>query len=154
MNYGEFGIETEGETFAPRKIKVLGASGDSLVSIEFPFRYGQSYSFSFYFRNVFPGKYAFIWRASYRPSGYFEIYINDDPSPIWAFDLFDLRESVPSFTNPGERFFPDNNINMFDAWALVEEYGDVKVTLKYVESGLAKNNGFSIDYISLTRASE
>lgn len=150
----DFGIKTEGETFYPKQMYSNDASGDSLVSVEFPFNYNQTYSFSFLMRDVLPGKYIFRWRASYRPSGNMEVYINENDTPIRTYDLFDLRKSVPSITVFGERYNPSNNINTFDAWATMEEYGDVRITLKYIDAGFAKTNGFSIDYISLTRASE
>jgi hypothetical protein len=150
-NTDKYCIETEGEVFTPSESSTDGASGDSLVLVEFPFNYDQTYSFSFCMQNVFPGRYLLKWEASYRPSGNFEIYINDGEEPVRQFDLFDLRKTVFSVLDNSIRYTPNNSLNTLDAEVIIKEFGDVKITLKYINPGFSKINGFSIDYISLTR---
>ncbi len=124
-----------------------GARNDSTVSVTFPFSFEGEFTFEFYFKNMFPQRYQFVWAASSRPSGLYQVFVND--VFIREFDTFSLRSAVPSIVT-GEYFFPINGHNKFDG--LVDhltEYGDVKITLKYISSGFLKDDGFNIDYISL-----
>ena len=130
------------------KSKGDGASNDSLVSIQFPDqKYTGSYALEFKFTNMFPQKYLFVWGANYRPSGIYQVYVNDEL--IREYDLFNLRQTVFSVLG-STYYFPVNGFNAFDA--LVEnaaEFGDIKIKLVYKAPGFASLNGFNIDYISL-----
>ena len=129
-----------------------GAENDSLVIMSFksqPFE--GAFEFEFYFRNIFPQQYLFIWGANYRPSGQYEIYAND--ILIREFDTFSLRQTVFS-VDGSSYYFPQNGNNRLDAMIdFLEEYGDVKITIKYKGPGgtstIKPLNGFNIDFMSL-----
>lgn len=129
-----------------------GASNDSLISLTFPSQpFAGQFEFEFYFNNMFPQNYRFIWGANYRPSGVYEVYAND--VQILYFDTFSLRKTV--FSYDGQYFYsPINGNNQVDA--LIDnltEFGNVKITIKYVGPGsptLKPLNGFNIDFVSLT----
>lgn len=135
------------------------ASNDTIVSVPFEFNYEGAYSIEFVLDNVFPGNYILEWRGSYRPSGNFKVYVNDvdvtGTSPMvitGEFDLFLFREIMLS-VETGKYFIPDadrNNSIDFLVEDLITEYGDVRVKIEYQNSGSQSNNGFSIDYLSLT----
>ncbi len=135
----------------PSKIISPGARNDSVVSLAFPgLNYSDEFNFEFYFKDMFPQKYLFVWGANYRPSGYYQIYVNDEL--IREFDTFNLRSAVPSVV-PGQYYAPVNGHNQFDAWVEnLTEFGDVKITIKYVAPGFLSTNGFNIDFISLIPA--
>ena len=101
-------------------------------------------------------RYRLEWRANSRPSGVYEVYVNDSiltyedkfGNVHTDFDLSDLKLSVVSVT--GERFLSEQGFNMRDYWVeSITEYGDVTVRFKYLESGESSTNGFNIDYIKL-----
>jgi uncharacterized surface protein with fasciclin (FAS1) repeats len=135
------------------------ASNDTIVSVPFKFNYTGMYSIEFTLDNVFPGDYILEWRGNYRPSGNFKVYVNSvdvtDTSPMvftGEFDLFLFRELVLSVES-GKFFIPDadrNNSIDFLVQDIINEYGNVKVKIEYQNSGSQSNNGFSIDYLSLT----
>lgn len=135
----------------PSKIISPGARNDSVVSLAFPgLNYSGEFNFDFYFKDMFPQKYLFVWGANFRPSGYYQIYVND--VLIREFDTFFLRNPVPSVV-PGEYYFPVNGHNQFDAWIEgLTEFGDIKITLKYLAPGSYSTNGLNIDFISLIPA--
>lgn len=136
----------------PSKIISEGARNDSVVVLPFPgLNYSGEFNFEFYFNDLFPQKYLLVWGANYRPSGYYQIYVNDEL--IREFDTFNLRSTVPSVV-PGVYYAPTKNgNNMFDAWIEnLTDFGDVKITIKYLAPGKYSTNGFSIDFISLTPA--
>jgi uncharacterized surface protein with fasciclin (FAS1) repeats len=129
-----------------------GAENDSLVRMNFNTQpFDGTFEFEFYFNNIFPQNYLFIWGANYRPSGYYEVYAND--IMIREFDTFNLRQTVFSIDGTGY-YFPNNGNNRFDAMIdFLEDYGDVKITIKYTgpggSSAIKPLNGFSIDFMSL-----
>jgi hypothetical protein len=133
----------------PRKIGALGsASNDSSVLVTVPeFNFKGSYQVEFFFRNMFPMKYLFVWGGNFSPGGIYEIYVNDEL--IRTYDTFDLRSTVFS-VKPGKYYYPTGGFNAFDAWVEnITEYGNIKVTLKYINpSPFNRNSGLSLDYIS------
>ncbi|MFC2098993.1 fasciclin domain-containing protein [Bacteroidota bacterium] len=126
------------------------ASNDSSVNLQFPsFNYTGDYQLEFYFRNMFPMRYLFVWGASYNPSGIWSVLVND--IEIKRLDLFELRSTVHSVM-PDVYYFPNRSgYNAFDAWVdHITEFGDIKITLKYIgPSEVNRTNGINIDYISL-----
>lgn len=133
---------------SPFRIISPGARNDSIVTATFPgISYDGEFTFEFTFSNMFPQKYLFVWGANFRPSGMYEVYVND--VMITQVDLFNLRSAYPSVV-PGHFHMPVNGNNMVDAWVdHLTEFGDVKITLKYISSGRYSTNGINIDFISL-----
>ena len=101
-------------------------------------------------------RYRLEWRANSRPSGIFEVYVNDQML-TWedkfgntktTFDTYDLRNSIVSVT--GERFLSEGGFNMRDYWVEnLTDFGDVTVRFVYVGPGGSSTNGFNIDYVEL-----
>lgn len=136
----------------PSVSKSIGAENDSLVSIQFPDQpfYGE-FNVEFNFRNVFPQKYLLVWGANFRPSGLYQFFVND--KLVREFDTFTLRSYVWK-SDFSDMYFPQNGNNRFDAFVdNITEYGNVKITVKYVGTGgtssIKPTNGFNIDFVSL-----
>ena len=149
-------VTTTGGVFEPKELPAAAASGGFLVSVNLGTNYQGDYEMEFKFKNLFPMRYRLEWRASSRPSGVYEVYVNDSiltyedkfGNVHTDFDLSDLKYSVVSVT--GERFLSEQGFNMRDYWVeSITEYGDVTVRFKYLESGESSTNGFNIDYIKL-----
>jgi hypothetical protein len=139
-----------GQTVASRAASVT-YSGGYLLSVPFPRNYKGEFAIEFQVKNVFPKRYRLLWNAGYRPSGIFAIYVNN--VLINEYDNYKLRNTVISVT--GEKFLPANGFNKVDFWVdNIDSYGDVTIRFEYVGSGLATNNGFNMDYISLIPATE
>jgi hypothetical protein len=139
-------VISSGLVVTPTKLAALEASRGAILNISFPRNYSGDYALEFEFKNVFPRKYRLLWKANYRPSGLFAIYINDQK--IDQFDTYNLKQSVLSVT--GERFFPENGYNKKDWWVEnISEFGDVKIRLEYLGPGAVKSNGLNIDYLAL-----
>jgi hypothetical protein len=74
------------------------------------------------------------------------VYVNDEK--VGEFDLFHLRNVVMSVT--GQMFIPSGGLNSKDFEVNnITEYGDVKIGIKYIGSGVQTNNGFTMDYMAL-----
>jgi len=139
------------KSVAPAKQTSLKASEESLVSVQFPRNYADDYTLEFSFKNVFPMKYRLEWRANYRPSGLYAVYIND--TMLGEFDNYNLRQSVLSVT--GERFVPDEGFNSKDWWVEnITEFGNVSIRFEYLGKGSASSNGLNIDYVDLIPVTE
>jgi len=139
-------VSASGLVVAPNKLTALEASGGSIVNVSFPRNYSGDYALEFNFKNVFPRKYRLEWRANYRPSGLYAIYINDEK--IGEFDNYNLSQSVLSVT--GERYLPENGYNSKDWWVEnITEFGDVHIRFEYMGPGTVKSNGLNIDYLVL-----
>ena len=133
------------------RIYTLDADFDegTLVNVQFQRNYSGEYNLEFTFKNVFPMKYRLEWKASYRPSGVFSVFVNG--TDLGAYDTYNLRQSVISVT--GERFSPDEGFNTKDWWVVsITDFGDVSIRIEYLDSGIGSNNGLNIDYISLIPA--
>ncbi len=135
-----------GTNVEPRESKTDLASEGSMVSVILGRNFSETYSVEFAFHDIFPGQHRLEWRANYRPSGIFAVFVNDQQ--IGEFDMYNLRYSIPSVT--GERFAPESGFNRVDFWVNnLTEYGDVKVRFEFVDGGISSDNGFNIDYVSL-----
>jgi len=143
--WGE-GVMTTGEVIEPERSSAESASNGALVNIPFGRSFAGNYSLEFGFEDILPMRYRLEWRGSFRPSGLFAIYVNDEQ--IGEFDSFRFNKSVISVT--GERFISDNGINSKDFWVEnITEYGDVRIRFEYLGSGGQTSNGLNIDYINL-----
>ena len=143
------GVTSTGLTVAPDKQYAEQASEGTLVNVQFSRNYSGEYNLEFTFKNVFPMKYRLEWRASYRPSGVFSVFVNG--TDLGSYDTYNLRQSVISVT--GDRFSPDEGFNTKDWWVeSITEFGDVSIRIEYKDSGFGSNNGLNIDYISLIPA--
>ena len=149
-------IITTGAIIEPLKNYSGEASNGSLISVPFDRNYKGEYSLEFAIKNLFPMRYRLEWRAYYRPSGIYEVYVNDQilkykdkfGNTLTAFDTYELRNSVLSVT--GERFFPNLGFNTRDYWIEnLTDYGDVRIRFKYIGPGGSSSNGFNIDYVRL-----
>jgi hypothetical protein len=122
------------------------ASEDLYVTVTLPRTFSGEYCLEIHFKNLFPRKYRLVYRASFRPSGYYAIYVNGEM--IGEFDTFYLRDPVYSVT--GEIFVAVEGYNIKDWWVEnITEFGDVTVRFEYLDPGLSTSNGFNIDYIQL-----
>lgn len=137
-------------------VKVTGAivepvrshtSFESTVSVDLGRNFKGQYTVEFAMKNVWPGKYRLVWRANYRPSGLFAVYVNG--VKLGQYDTNNLRLTVISVT--GERFSPSSSgFNRKDFWVNnISDYGDVNVKFEYLGSGGSATNGFNIDYVEL-----
>ncbi len=153
------GVNISGAIIAPIKSYSLGATEGSFVSVLFNRNYAGEYTMEFTFKNVFPMRYRLEWHANYRPSGLYEVYVNDQllgytnkfGSVVTSFDNYELRNTVVSVT--GERISPVLDFNSRDYWVdHLTEYGDVRVKFKYIGAGASNTNGFNIDYVKLIPA--
>jgi len=126
------------------------ASNGALVISGLGRSFNGTYTVEFAFHNIFPGRHRLEWRANYRPSGIYKIYVNDEE--IGSFDTFNLRYTVISVT--GELFRPGTaGFNRVDFYVdNLTEYGDARVRFEYSGPGLSTDNGFNIDYVSLIPA--
>ncbi len=139
-------VKITGSNTTPVIQPVVGADNDTIISLNLGIRYNGTFKMEFYIKNLFPQKYRFVCRANSRPSGIYEIYVNDEY--IGEIDLYDLRKTVRSVT--GEFFIPDGGYNKFDFWVdNITDFGDVKIAINYIESGASNTNGLAIDYVSL-----
>ncbi|MCK4746869.1 MAG: hypothetical protein KAT15_07540, partial [Bacteroidales bacterium] len=139
-------VSASGLTVAPDKQYADQASEGNLVNVQFPRNYSGEYNLEFTFKNVFPMRYRLVWRASYRPSGVFSVFVNG--TDLGSYDTYNLRQSVISVT--GERFISEEGFNIKDWWVEdVSEFGDVNIRIEYLDSGVGSNNGLNIDYIAL-----
>lgn len=137
------------------------ADNDSVLVVAFDGdNYAEEFAVSFYFENIFPGKYQLLFRAKTTPSGVFEILVNGEIQEINLgrggkdfVDIYDLRNPVRSITK--EVFRAEKGFNSFDI--LVEnitEYGEVEVTIRYKEPGQRSVNGLVLDYVDLISYTE
>jgi len=140
-------VQLDGKIVEPALSFSSQASNGKAVIIGLGRSFSGEFSIEFSIKNILPGRHRLQWRANYRPSGIFIIYINDEP--IGEFDTFNLRYSIPSIT--GEVFRPSSaGFNSVDFWVNnITEYGDVKVKFEFKESGISTDNGMNIDYVSL-----
>ena len=154
-------MTASGLVVSPEKKYANEASGNAMVDVTFGTNYSGEYTLEFNFNNVFPMKYRFEWRANYRPSGRYSVYVNDQLVQLQdkygdsrdVFDTYLLQSSIISVS--GDRFIPDNGYNSTDAWVEeITEFGSVKIRLEYIDSGEGKINGFNIDYVALIPALE
>ena len=142
-------VVASGLTVAPDKQYAAQASEGMLVNVQFQRNYSGKYSLEFSFKNIFPMRYRLEWRASYRPSGVFSVFVNG--TDLGSYDTYNLRQSVISVT--GDRFSPDEGFNTKDWWVeSITEFGDVSIRIEYKDSGFGSNNGLNIDYIALIPA--
>jgi uncharacterized surface protein with fasciclin (FAS1) repeats len=145
------GVKITGSNEPPSKEFAGSADNDSLINLELGIRYTDDMMLEFFIPDVLPQRYRLVWSANFRPSGVFEVYVNDEL--MGQIDLFNLRKTQVSVT--GEFFVPVEGINKIDFWVEnINTYGNVKIGLKYIDSGLGNFNGLSIDYISLVPMNE
>ncbi|MFW5701270.1 MAG: hypothetical protein ACOCWM_06225, partial [Cyclobacteriaceae bacterium] len=139
-------VKVSGSSISPNISFLKSADNDSLIALNLGSNYTDDFMLEFTIPNVFPTRYRLEWRALSRPSGYYEIYINNEN--VGEFDLADLRRVQYSVT--GDIFLPEDGLNSIDfSVENINKYGDVRVGIKYIDGGLGSSNGFSIDYISL-----
>ena len=150
------GVTATGAIIEPEKLYASVASGKALVNVSLGRNYTGEYTLEFSFKDLFPMRYRLEWRANSRPSGVFQVYVNNQlleyqdkfGNTHTDFDTDELRQSVISVT--GERFFPEGGFNMRDYWVdHISEYGDITIRFEYVEPGASSTNGLSIDYVKL-----
>jgi hypothetical protein len=143
--WAEF-VSVSGYSVEPEKQSSLDASEHALTVVQLPRKYDGEYSVSFDFTNVFPMTYRLEWRASFRPSGEYTVFVNDEE--VGSFDTFYLKYAVISVG--GGRFVPNGVINTKD-WLVenITEFGNVNIRFEYRGPGLGTTNGFNIDYAAL-----
>jgi hypothetical protein len=141
------GVTVSGSNEAPIRSFSQDADNDSLMTLNLGIRYAGDFNLEFNIPNVFPQRYRLEWRANFRPSGIFEVYVNDEL--VGQVNLFNLRSGVLSVT--GNIFAPSpGGLNRVDFVVdNITEYGNVKIGLKYIDTGGQNANGLTIDYVSL-----
>ncbi|KPK80257.1 MAG: hypothetical protein AMS27_17225, partial [Bacteroides sp. SM23_62_1] len=139
------GVTVTGLVTEPFKDASVQASQGALVNVSFPRNYTGEYNVEFAFTNVFPMKYRLEWRANYRPSGIFAVYIND--LKLGEFDTYNLRSSVISVT--GKRFIAVEGFNKKDWWVEnIVDFGNISIRFEFLGPGIQSVNGFNIDYVA------
>ena len=147
-------VKITGETsFEPSLLRVAEtASNDLVLLVDFGKSFAGEYTIEFNIQNIFPGKYQFIWRSNPRYGGVYSVYINDElqtlPFGFTEFDLSYLTGGIPSVTGT-DYFYPTNGYNQIDCLTEVSNYGNVKVKLVYITSGIDDDNGLIIDFVEL-----
>ncbi len=145
-----------GEIFEPIATNTTGASGDKCLVVDMGRSFTGNYSIEIKFRNIFPGRHRLEWRANYRPSGEYKIFVNDveldqyDTNHMgYPLDTYNLQNPLISVT--GEINRPTSaGINSVDFWVdNITQFGDVVVRFEYMGSGEYQVNGFFVDYLSL-----
>lgn len=139
-----------GETqIQPKKQKVVEiASNDTVVDVPFGTNWQGEYAIEFEIPDIFPAKYRFVWRSSYRTTGKFAIYVNGELQ--LEYDTYNLSSSVFSVSPDIYKFWPEEGFNQFDFYVTnIVEYGDVHIKIEYLEPGKGSDNGLNIDYIAL-----
>jgi len=141
------GIVVGGTIFEPVATNTLQASGKKCLVVDMGRSFSGNYFVEVPFRNIFPGRHRLEWRANYRPSGLYKIYINGEE--LTQYDTYNLRNPLISVTGVINR--PTSaGINSVDFWVdNITEFGDVTVRFEYMGSGGSQINGFFIDYLSL-----
>ncbi|MCK4922953.1 MAG: hypothetical protein KAS71_18020, partial [Bacteroidales bacterium] len=124
------------------------ASGNKYLVVSMGPSFTGEFSIEFTFPNIFPRRYRMEWRANYRPSGNYKIFVNDEE--VGQYDTYNLRNPLISV---GEEiiFRPSSGgFNSVDFWVEnINDYGDVKVRFDFIESGAYAVDGFALDYLSL-----
>lgn len=140
-------VTLEGEIIEPSRTYSGQASEGECLVVSMGRSFSGNYSIEIIFRNIFPGRHRLEWRANYRPSGVFKIFVNDEE--LAQYDSYNLRSPLLSVT--GEINRPTSSgFNSVDYWVEnITEFGDVRVRFEYVESGASTVNGLFIDYLSL-----
>lgn len=141
------GIVVGGEIFEPVATNTLQASGKKCLVVDMGRSFSGNYFVEVVFGSIFPGRHRLEWRANYRPSGLYKIFVNGEE--LAEYDTYNLRQALISVT--GEINRPTNaGINSIDFWVdNITQFGDVTVRFEYMESGGSQINGFFIDYLSL-----
>lgn len=137
-------VNVSGAILEPAK---LNTPTESIVNVDFGRNYKGQYSVEFAIKDVWPTRYRLVWRANYRPSGIYAVYVNN--TKIGQVDTYTFRSSVISVT--GARFVATaNGFNMKDFWVEnITQFGDVTIKFEYLGSGGSPTNGFNIDYVEL-----
>jgi len=141
-------VVLSGEIFEPYEQTSSETSGGKYMVIPMGQNFSGEFAIEFTFPNIFPRRYRLEWRAIFRPSGTFKIFINDEE--VGQYDSYKLRDPLLSVT--GDIIFrpSDAGFNSVDFWVEnITEYGDVKIRFEYIESGAYSVNGFNMDYVSL-----
>lgn len=137
-----------GEIFEPYESSSSQASGNKYLVVSMGPSFTGEFSIEFTFPNIFPRRYRMEWRANYRPSGNYKIFVNDEE--VGQYDTYNLRNPLISV---GEEiiFRPSSGgFNSVDFWVEnINDYGDVKVRFDFIESGAYAVDGFALDYLSL-----
>lgn len=151
-------VSLTGDAVDPSVIFTPGfADNDSTLLVRFDTPNStRPFSMTFRIENVFPGTYRLLLRLKTTPSGVYQILVNGEVQDIDLgygvsdrVDFYDLRKPVRSIAKQGV-FRLEDGFNSFDL--LVENimnYGDVEITILYVEPGQRSDNGFVLDYILL-----
>jgi uncharacterized surface protein with fasciclin (FAS1) repeats len=145
-------VIVSGEIFEPIATNTEGASGNKCLVVSMGRSFSGNFSIEIKFRNIFPGRHRLEWRANYRPSGAYKIFVNDEE--LAQYDTYNLRNPLISVT--GEIYRPTSaGLNTIDFWVEnLTEYGDVSVRFEYLGSGDSNINGLFIDYVSLVPESQ
>lgn len=141
------------QALLPDEQRVPGTSNDTIVNIDFPTGYTGDYSVNFKIGRIFPNSYRLVWRTNYRTSGIYAVYVNGERIQLGLskYDTFDTYQlSGGFFSVLGYKLYPDSRgFCTIDGWVEIEEYGDVNITLEYLDSGSSSDNGLNIDYLQL-----
>jgi uncharacterized surface protein with fasciclin (FAS1) repeats len=145
------------QSFFPSKQEVLSASNDSVLNVEFDSNYEGEYKITLKLKHVFPQQYRLVWKANFRPSGIYSIYVNGEQVKLGieekeSVDTYSLTNGF--FSVLGYKLWPDESgFCILDGYVdNITEYGDVTITIEYVGSGVSSDNGLSIDFIGLLSA--
>jgi hypothetical protein len=128
-------------TRTPTVLTSGDASNGAYLSVALPRNSSEIYSISFTFKNVFPSRYQFIYRAKNRPSGLIRFYVND--VLLGSVDNSKFNKTVDG--NPSAADF---NFKAFFVESLTE-FSNVHIKVEYAGPGLLSNNGVCLDYIGL-----
>jgi len=133
--------------YQPYQEYIGDASNDSIIKVNFSYRYTGKYTVEFNVENLLPRKYLMVVRTHINVGGVYNIYVNGTLVKTFDYYSFILNKGL-YFGVSGIRYVPDGAYNCFDCWVEnLQEYGKAKIRFEYQEPGFVPLNGLVIDYI-------
>jgi len=137
----------------PSKNFILTASADSIIMLNFPYKYSGEFILDFKGPKLFPRKYLMVVGTHIDIGGIYDIYVNDEL--VKHMDWYDYRRRRGIYSSvTGKLIPPEGRYNIFDCWVeSILEYGKARVRFEYTGPGSASSNGLIIDYLEFIPAS-
>jgi hypothetical protein len=145
--WNEYAKVFSDQSFETKKEYSISASNDTVIWVQFPYKYEGRFSLEFSSQSLFPRKYLLVVSTHMDIGGIYEIYVNDEL--IRTFDYYDFlrfRGVMPSVT--GSRYLPQGRFNKFDMWVEnIDRFGPARIRFEYTGPGNAPGHGLILDNI-------
>jgi len=129
----------------PKQIYINTASNDSIIRVEFPYRYEGTYSVQFKGPRLFPRTYLMVVSTHMDYGGIYDIYVNGELATTFDYGDYLLSRGI-LYGVTGIRYIPDGSYNKFDM--LVENvtsYDKLDIRFEYKGPGSVTHNGLVLD---------